>query len=71
MRQYYDVYCFLGSADVLKFIGTEEYIAHKEKRLPKADYVIPVSENEAFLLNDPAIRNDFKKRYKETSGLYY
>ena len=71
MRQYYDVYCLLGDEDVLKFIGTAAYLAHKEKRFPSADYAIPILENEAFLLNDPIIREDFKKRYKETSGLYY
>ncbi len=49
MRQYYDVSCLLDTPDVLKFIGSEEYLAHKEKRFPKADFVIPVSENEAFL----------------------
>lgn len=32
---------------------------------------IPIAENEAFLLNDPAIKTDFIKRYKETAALYY
>src|SRR5665213_3279619 len=29
MRQYYDVYCLLGNADVQQFIGTTEYMEHK------------------------------------------
>ena len=71
MRQYYDVYCLLGNEEVLKFIGTPEYEAHKQKRFPKADIEIPISANEAFQLNVPEIRADFRKRYIETAALYY
>jgi len=71
MRQYYDVYCLLGNEEVQKFIGTPEYEAHKQKRFPNADLEIPISENEAFLLNAPEVRADFRKRYVETATLYY
>ncbi|WP_017259805.1 nucleotidyl transferase AbiEii/AbiGii toxin family protein [Pedobacter arcticus] len=71
MRQYYDVYCLLGNQKVLNFIGTGEYHAHKTERFPKIDLEIPISENEAFLLHSEVLTNDFKKRYQETSGLYY
>lgn len=71
MRQYYDVYCLLESDEVLKFIGTKEYIAHKERRFPKADLEIPISKNEAFLLSSKEIRADFAARYKTTEALYY
>lgn len=71
MRQYYDVYCLLGDAAVQQFIDTEAYYAHKEKRFPAADRAIPIAENEAFLLNDTAVREDFIKRYKLTAELYY
>lgn len=71
MRQYYDVYCLLGDPAVQQFIDTEAYYAHKEKRFPAADRAIPIAENEAFLLNDTAVREDFIKRYKLTAGLYY
>jgi hypothetical protein len=71
MRQYYDVYCLLGYADVQEFIGTAEYQSHKEARFPKPDLAIPVSENEAFILATPELREQFRKRYKETSSLYY
>ena len=71
MRQYYDVYCLLNDKSVQNFIGTPAYMAHKKKRFPAADIVIPIAENEAFLLNDPAIRKDFIKRYKDTAALYY
>jgi Nucleotidyl transferase AbiEii toxin, Type IV TA system len=71
MRQYYDVYCLLGDDAVQQFIGTPEYLAHKQKRFPAADRAIPIRENEAFLLNDATVKADFIKRYKETAALYY
>lgn len=71
MRQYYDVYCLLADADVQKFVGTEEYHQHKKTRFPKADYAIPIAENEAFLLKSSELRVAFTRRYKETEALYY
>ena len=50
MRQYYDVYSLLGYEEVQKFIGTEQYLAHKKDRFPPTDFAIPISENEAFQL---------------------
>src|SRR5690606_21494644 len=71
MRQYYDLYCLLGHQDVLDFIGTAEYFTHKNKRFPKVDLEIPISENEAFLLSDQVLRDQFKERYQATASLYY
>jgi hypothetical protein len=71
MRQYYDIYCLLGNEEVLNFIGTPEYHAHKKDRFPTVDFKIPILENEAFLLTSPEIRADFRKRYEDTSALYY
>ncbi|MBS1629388.1 MAG: nucleotidyl transferase AbiEii/AbiGii toxin family protein [Bacteroidetes bacterium] len=71
MRQYYDVYCLLGNADVQNFIGTDAYKAHKTERFKGADAAIPVSENEAFKLTSPEIKAALKKRYEETGALYY
>ncbi|MGC4102335.1 nucleotidyl transferase AbiEii/AbiGii toxin family protein [Ferruginibacter sp.] len=71
MRQYYDVYSLLAREDVLQFIGTPDYEAHKKKRFPPADYEIPVKENQAFLLESEDIRKDYTKRYEESRKLYY
>lgn len=71
MRQYYDVFSLLGNEDVLAFIGTEEYHAHKADRFPKPDFEIPIAENEAFLLNDQERRAKFRERYQKTKTLYY
>ena len=71
MRQYYDVYCLLDNEEVQAFIGTQEYVGHKQKRFPKLDLETPVNKNEAFLLNNPEQRENFRKRYVETAALYY
>jgi len=71
MRQYYDVYSLLAQPEILAFIGTPAYLAHKAERFSTKDAEVPVPENEAFLLSDPAIRADFRKRYESTAALYY
>lgn len=71
MRQYYDVYCLLKNSEVLAFIGTEEYQAHKEKRFPAADKLVPLQSNQAFILDDQIVKNSFIQRYRSTAGLYY
>ncbi|MGV3704525.1 MAG: nucleotidyl transferase AbiEii/AbiGii toxin family protein [Arcticibacter sp.] len=71
MRQYYDVYCLLEHPQVLDFIGTAEYNAHKETRFPNKDLEIPIAENEAFFLSQPQQRAEFRKRYELTRALYY
>ena len=71
MRQYYDVYCLLGNEEVIKFIGTTEYTAHKNIRFPKKDLEAPISANEAFLLTSDELREEFRGRYKATANLYY
>lgn len=71
MRQYFDVYSLLADKAVQEFIGTEAYKEHKERRFPKDDLITPLGQNEAFLLNDRAIRDNLRKRYELTSALYY
>lgn len=71
MRQYYDVYCLLGQQQIIDFIGTSAYIDHKKKRFPTEDFEIPIRENQAFLLQDLAIRENFRQRYEATKALYY
>lgn len=71
MRQYYDVFSLLANDEVLAFIGTDEYHAHKADRFPKPDFEIPIAENEAFLLNDQERRAQFRERYQKTKPLYY
>lgn len=42
MRQYYDVYSLLGDKAEQEFIGTNEYLEHKENRFPEVDLAIPL-----------------------------
>jgi hypothetical protein len=71
MRQYYDVYCLLDRKEVQAFIVTEAYQQHKAKRFPAADRAIPVAQNQAFLLEDDHIRDEYRKRYERTAAIYY
>lgn len=71
MRQYYDIYCLLNNENVQRFIGTKEYKSHKLERFPRRDLIIPLFENQAFMLNDRSIRKEYQKRYQETKALYY
>lgn len=52
LRHYYDVFCLLDQPEVQDFIGTEAYLAHKDRRFPKADDQ-NISSNPAFSLSDP------------------
>ena len=70
LRHYYDLYCLLSSAEVLKFIGTPEYQARKEVRFRAGDN-LDIASNEAFLLSDPKVRNLYETKYRETAALYY
>lgn len=71
LRQYYDVYCLLGNKQVVEFIGTEEFKEHVNKRFSPKDKCIPISQQDALFLPDANIRNGFRKRYIQTSALYY
>lgn len=70
MRHYYDIYCLLDNAEVQAFIGTPEYIAHKQARFPKVDNQ-HIASNEAFLLNNPETRALYQREYEKTEALYY
>ncbi len=71
MRQYYDVHSLLQDKSVQQFIGTDDYLKHKESRFPKTDFQIPISENPAFLLEEEGLKDKFKARYQKTKALYY
>ena len=54
-----------------KGVACEAFEAHRKKRFPKADYEIPLSENQAFLLSDPEDFEALKKEYVGKRALYY
>lgn len=70
MRHYYDVYKLLQDSGVQKFIGTKEYLAHKEVRFRGGDNQ-NITENEAFKLSNSETRAIYEKAYNKSSALYY
>ena len=70
IRHYYDVYGLLQRPEVKAFIGTDAYKAHKAKRFRQGDNQ-NITQNEAFMLSDPATRKAYEKAYDDTSALYY
>lgn len=71
LRQYYDVYELLGNQDVVNFIGTNEYEAHKLRRFNSKELEKPLSENAAFDFSHDALLQLFKGRFLQTRALYY
>ena len=70
MRHYYDVYCLLSDPETHMFIGTDEYLDHKNKRFRGGDNPI-ISQNEAFLLTDSRVRAMYEQEYNLSRSLYY
>jgi len=52
------------------FIGTADYVVHKEKRFRRDDE-LEIRKNEAFLLSDQEVREQYKLEYEKTADLYY
>ena len=69
LRHYYDIYQLLGLPAVQAFIGTPEYIKHKQVRFKSENQNL--SETDAFTLRDSATRQLFDAEYKKTAALYY
>lgn len=71
MRQYYDVASLLNDKRVIDFIGSDEYLQHKENRFPAPDFAIPIKDNDAFTLKNEEHRKAYEKRYLSSKNLYY
>ncbi|MBU1044358.1 MAG: nucleotidyl transferase AbiEii/AbiGii toxin family protein [Candidatus Omnitrophica bacterium] len=71
IRHYYDLACLLNVETVQDFIGTQEYLDHKECRFPDKDKELPVLKQEALLLENVKTRKLFEREYNNTSALYY
>jgi predicted nucleotidyltransferase component of viral defense system len=70
MRHYYDVFQLLKLDRVKKFIGTDEYFEHKNKRFRNSDEK-DLTQNEAFIISDPKKRKTFQESFENSKGLYY
>lgn len=70
LRHYYDVYKLLESERVLKFIGSEKYIQHKQNRFRTNDEK-NISKNEAFTIPNKRIRKWYSDEFKKKSAIYF
>jgi hypothetical protein len=70
MRHYYDVYELLRRPEVQKFIGTQEYKDHKQRRFRQGDNQ-NIAENDAFILSNAETKALYTKAYERGSALYY
>ena len=70
MRHYFDIYCLLKSDRVVKFLGSPDYCAHKEKRFNLKDEK-DLTRNEAFLLSNPETKQKYAKEYDRIKDFFY
>jgi hypothetical protein len=70
MRHYYDVYRLLQRPSVQAFVGTPEYLKHKDDHFPQADDN-NIGENAAFVLADKNTRDVYERAYEAGRALYY
>ncbi len=70
MRHYYDIYCLLGEQQVLEFVGTSEYLEHKESWFRQGD-IKNISENPAFSVEDSSRRDTLEQEYSSKADMYF
>lgn len=70
LRHYYDVYKLLDHQRILDFIGTQEYLDHKNKRFKSQDEK-DLTQNLAFTLSDIDTFALYSKEYEDKSNLYF
>jgi hypothetical protein len=58
LRHYYDVDSLLDRPEVQTFIGTADYIAHKDRRFRSLDNK-NIAKNEAFIVSNPETRKEY------------
>lgn len=70
LRHYYDVYKLLADDRVLRFIGTPEYIEHKNRRFRKSDEK-NIKKNDAFIMPSPNIKNLYVTEFQKKASIYF
>lgn len=70
MRHYYDVFQLLKLDRVQRFIGSEQYLAHKELRFRTADEK-DLTKNDAFIISNAETQKLYQESFEKTKGLYY
>ena len=70
LRHYYDVYKLLENERILNFIGTQEYIDHKNRRFRSQDEII-IKNNPAFLMKNQNVRDLYSNEFTKKSAIYF
>lgn len=70
LRHYYDVYKLLENSRVLEFLGSPEYLAHKNNRFRTGDEK-DISKNDAFTMPDKSVRQLYNREFVKKSSIYY
>lgn len=70
LRHYYDVYKLLENDRVLKFIGSSEYITHKNNRFRQQDEKV-IKNNPAFIMGNAEIKKLYSDEFKKKSAIYF
>lgn len=71
LRHFYDVHQLFQQDRVKKFIGSADYVNHKESRFRIKD-VKDLKNNIAFNFDsNPELFDLYKKRFSQNSALYY
>lgn len=69
LRHYYDIFKLIVRPEIQAFIGTEEYLAHKNDRFKSLEKNL--MKTNAFLLEPQALFKRFEEEYSKTTTLYY
>jgi predicted nucleotidyltransferase component of viral defense system len=70
LRHYYDLYKLLETPRVLNFLGSKEYVDHKNKRFRSKDE-LDIAKNPAFTIPDPNVRRLYADEFKKKSAIYF
>ncbi|MEY3238037.1 MAG: hypothetical protein RI883_2138 [Bacteroidota bacterium] len=70
LRHYYDIYKLLENKRVLEFIGSKEYLSHKQQRFRSNDE-LDIRKNPAFTMPETHVRNLYSTEFKKKSALYF
>ena len=70
LRHYYDIYKLLENENILKFIGSPEYLTHKNARFRTQDEK-EIRKNLAFTIPNIQVRKLYSDEFKKKSKIYY
>lgn len=70
LRHYYDLYKLLENERVLNFIGTGEYLAHKDRRFRTQDEKT-IKNNPAFLIKNVETKILYEREFVKKTAIYF